>query len=100
MSYWSIGKNDPSGAEGNGFHPSWGNYGDDSAGECSVPMFHRFKTPQNGNGLYWYSFDYGNVHVIQISSEHDYLPGSEQYMWLEEDLKQVDRKNTPFIVSV
>ena len=27
-----------------------------------------------------YSFDYGNVHVIQFSSEHNWLPGSEQYL--------------------
>ncbi len=25
-----------------GFHPSWGNYGDDSLGECGVPMHHRW----------------------------------------------------------
>ena len=52
--------------------------------------------PGNGNGVFWYrgylddvdlatyagrySFDYGNVHVIQFSSEHNWLPGSEQYM--------------------
>lgn len=92
------GLNDPSGAEGTGFHPDWGNYGNDSHGECSVPMYHRFYTPQNGNDLYWYSFKFGNVHVVQMSSEHDYTVGSEQYHWLEQNLKNVDRSQTPFVV--
>eukprot|EP00736_Rhodelphis_marinus_P011284 Rmarinus@m.27937 len=92
------GVNDPSGAEGNGFHPEWGNYGNDSGGECSVPVFHRFASPTNGHGVYWYSFDYAGVHVIQMSTEHDFLPGSVQYQWMEEDLASVDREVTPFIV--
>ena len=75
-----------------------GNYRDDSHGECSVPMYHRFHTPLNGHGLYWYSFDFGNTHVIQMSSEHEYSPGSEQYLWMEGDLKRIDRKMTPFVV--
>ena len=36
------GEHDPSGAKDNGFHPRWGNYGNDSSGECGVPMVHRF----------------------------------------------------------
>jgi len=44
-----TGGHDPSGATGSGFHPSWGNYGDDSGGECSVPLWHRFSMPANGN---------------------------------------------------
>lgn len=94
----SGGEKDPSGADGTGFHPTWGNYGDDSHGECSVPMYHRFYTPQNGHDLFWYSFNFGNVHVIQMSSEHDYTIGSEQYLWIEQDLKGVDRGETPFVV--
>ena len=37
----SGGEKDPSGAEGQGWHPSWGNYGVDSNGECGVPTVHR-----------------------------------------------------------
>ena len=95
------GENDPSGAEGTGFHPIWGNYGDDSSGECSVPTFNRFPYqvyPSNGNGIYWYSFDNGPVHVIMISTEHNYTKGSEQYEWIENDLKSVNRSITPFII--
>ena len=59
---------------------------------------HRFYTPQNGNGVFWYSYDYANMHTIMISSEHDLKPGSVQYEWLENDLKSVDRKVTPWLV--
>eukprot|EP00873_Tetraselmis_striata_P019460 jgi/Tetstr1/439724/TSEL_028143.t1 len=43
-----------------------------------------------GNGsaaLFWYSFDYGPVHVAVISSQHD---DAGMYSWLEEDLKKAD----------
>jgi len=93
----SGGDKDPSGA-GLGFHPSWGNYGDDSQGECSVPMYYRFHMPENGFSLYWYSFNYGNVHIIMISTEHNYTRGGALYTWLEKDLKSVDRSQTPFVV--
>ena len=46
---------DPSGEEagGGGFRPHWGNYGEDSGGECGVPVSRRFSGPENGNGVYW-----------------------------------------------
>eukprot|EP00730_Choanoeca_flexa_P015567 TRINITY_DN7178_c0_g1_i1.p1 TRINITY_DN7178_c0_g1~~TRINITY_DN7178_c0_g1_i1.p1 ORF type:complete len:681 (+),score=128.81 TRINITY_DN7178_c0_g1_i1:193-2235(+) len=92
------GDKDPSKAPGTGFHPSWGNFGDDSSGECGVPMYQRFKMPANGNSLFWYSFNYGSVHFIMMSSEHDCSKGSPQYGWLEADLAAVDRSNTPWVV--
>lgn len=54
------GGKDPSHAPGAaGYHPSWGNLGNDSEGECGVPVFHRFPNPPpNGNGIFWYSFKY------------------------------------------
>ena len=45
-----------------------------------------------------YSYDYGSVHFIMMSSEHDFREGSRQYKWLENDLKNVDRKKTPWVV--
>ncbi|CAI5738639.1 unnamed protein product [Hyaloperonospora brassicae] len=100
--YMAGGANDPSGATGADgrmdFHPDWANYGSDSSGECSVPMFYRWDAPANGNSIYWYSFDYGGIHVVQISSEHDWRRGSKQYTWLENDLKSVDRNKTPWVV--
>ena len=95
-----TGGRDPSGATGNGWHPSWGNMGDDSNGECGVPMASRFTMPESpgSNGIFWYSFDYGSVHFTMISTEHDLSPGSVQYLWLEKDLASVDRSRTPWLV--
>ena len=35
---------------------------------------------------FWYSYDYGNVHWVSISSEHDLDDGSVQKEWLRNDL--------------
>jgi len=93
------GERDPSGAPGEGsWHPSWFNGGTDSGGECGVPMFKRFHMPDNGNAIWWYSFDYGMAHYIMMSTEHDYSPGSRQYTWLENDLRNLDRTVTPWVM--
>jgi len=92
------GQNDPSGAPGNGWHPSWGNFGDDSNGECGVPMYYRYHMPDNGNSVFWYSFNYALVHVVMMSSEHNYTRGSPQFEWLQADLSAVDRKATPWVI--
>ncbi|XP_063679765.1 uncharacterized protein LOC134815183 isoform X3 [Bolinopsis microptera] len=94
----SGGEKDPSGAPDNGFRPQWGNYGNDGGGECGVPTSHRYIAPDNGNGVFWYSFNYGLVHVVMFSSEHDFRPDSRQYLWLEKDLKSVDRNKHPWVV--
>lgn len=39
----------------------------------------------------WFSFDYGQVHVAHFSSQHPYALGSEQFDYLEEDLKNARR---------
>jgi hypothetical protein len=75
-----------------------GNYGIDSGGECGVPMVHRFHSPSNGNGLFWYSFDVGPTHIIYYSTEHDFRYTSPQYAWLEEDLRLVNRSRTPWVI--
>jgi len=90
-------ENDPSGA-GLGFHPTWGNFGDDSHGECGRPYYERFHMPDNGESAFWYSFDYGSMHVIHMSTEHDFTPLSPQYQWLVQDLNAVDRSVTPWLV--
>lgn len=96
----SGGDKDPSKVAGNGFHPSWGNYGADSGGECGVPVHYRFHMPDNGNGVWWYSFNYASVHFTFISTEHDFTRGSVQYRWLEQDLKSADHHVTPWLVLV
>jgi len=93
------GDKDPSYAPGpGGFRPDWGNYGYDSGGECAVPMVRRFHSPSNGNGLFWYSFDVGPIHILHYSTEHDFRRTSPQYAWIEQDLRSVDRSRTPWII--
>lgn len=75
-----------------------GNYGSDSGGECAVPLVNRFHSPSNGNGLFWYSFDIGPCHIVFFSTEHDFLPNSTQYAWLEKDLSSVSRTRTPWLI--
>ena len=94
------GEKDPSRAPGIGFHPIWGNYGDDSGGECGVPVYNRFHMPdiRNGNQPWWYSFEYGLVHFTIFSTEHNFTLGSPQHAWLMSDLKSVDRSRTPWLI--
>lgn len=33
-----------------------------------------------------------------MSTEHDYSPGSRQYKWLENDLRNVNRSLTPWVI--
>ncbi len=61
-------------------------------------MVHRFHSPSNGNSLFWYSFDVGPVHIAYYSTEHDFLPSSPQYVWLEKDLSSVDHVRTPWLI--
>jgi hypothetical protein len=35
---------------------------------------------------------------VYMSTETDFLPGSDQYEWIAHDLRMTDRKKTPFIV--
>lgn len=90
---------DPSGlTTPGGFSPTWGNFGNDSGGECGVPTAKRFTMPANGNGVFWYSFDYASVHTIVLSSEHDLSSESRQYAWLLNDLANVNRTKTPWVI--
>jgi hypothetical protein len=79
-------------------------YGGDSHGECGVPTFVRWGSaiPEDNHGgggnKMWYSFDWGNVHVAMMDSEHDWQVGSNQHSWLEADLAAVDRSRTPWVV--
>jgi hypothetical protein len=65
-----------------------------------VVAFKTFQMPgRNGavNDVY-YSFDWGNIHMTLFSAEHDFLPGSAQYKFLEADLAAVDRSRTPWLL--
>ncbi|KAL4099425.1 hypothetical protein PRIC1_007230 [Phytophthora ramorum] len=74
-----------------------GTHGYNSYGECGVPSEKRFHMPENGNGVYWYSFDTGLAHHVVVSSEHEFARGSPLHKWLVDDLKSVDRSKTPWL---
>ena len=80
--------NDPSGEEA--FNPWWWNNGRHASnGECGVPTFVRWGSAMpndnhgGGGNKMWYSFDWGNVHVVMMDSEHDWQIGSNQHTWLD-----------------
>ncbi|XP_050395810.1 acid phosphatase type 7 [Patella vulgata] len=49
---------------------------------------------------FWYSFDYMGIHFVAFSTEHDFMPNSTQYHWMEKDLLKANsnRVNSPWIV--
>ena len=64
-----------------------------------TPYEHRFDSDgQIESEVFWYSRIIPGVHMIFMSTEHDYEPGSVQYSWLEQELQSVDRTNTPFVI--
>ena len=72
----------------------------DSGGECGVPTARRFAMPAStkSNGVFWYSFSSGVVHVAMISSEHDPSASAPMGAWLAADLAAVNRTQTPWVV--
>jgi hypothetical protein len=50
------GSKDPSGVHEQ-WKPSWSNVKNDGGGECGVVTTRRFKTPLNGNAVFFYSFE-------------------------------------------
>lgn len=72
--------------------------GTDSGGECGVPYESRLQMPTPRKDQPWYSFNFGCVHFILMSTEHDFTSGSAQYMWILADLEAVDRKVTPWVI--
>ena len=64
-----------------------------------APYEHRFDSDQQiESETFWYSRNVPGVHMVFMSTEHDYAPGSTQYSWLEQDLNSVDRDVTPFVI--
>lgn len=71
----------------------------DSGGECGVSTLTLLPEPAPATlNQPWWSYDIGLIHFIGVSTEHDYAVGSTQYLWLEQDLKSVDRTVTPWII--
>jgi len=80
------------------YKPAWFDGDVDSLGECGVGTQQRFRSPVNGNGIFWYAFSSGSVTIITLSSEHDYTEGSPQGLFLQRQLAAVNRSLTPWIV--
>jgi len=53
------------------------------------------------NGEEWWSFDYGNVHIVGLNDSPEINAISQpQRQWLEADLAAVDRETTPWVFVV
>uniref|UniRef100_A0A0C9QVC6 Purple acid phosphatase n=1 Tax=Wollemia nobilis TaxID=56998 RepID=A0A0C9QVC6_9CONI len=48
----------------------------------------------------FYSFEVAGVHVLMLGSYADFQKGSEQYKWLQGDLKRVDKARTPWLIAL
>jgi hypothetical protein len=80
------------------FHPPGADYGSDSGGECGIVYSSRLAMPAAGPKEPWYAFNFGPVHFVVLSSEHDFLPNSTQYDFVQSDLASVDRSLTPWVI--
>lgn len=45
-----------------------------------------------------YGFDYGCIHFVMMSTEHNFTQGSVQYIYLVNHLKTVNRTKTPWLI--
>ncbi len=71
----------------------------DSGGECGVLTTTLLQQPSPSTiDAPWWSYDIGIVHLVGISTEHNFTIGSPQYQWLENDLVSVNRTKTPWII--
>jgi hypothetical protein len=70
----------------------------DSGGECSVVTDKQYPMPWASVNTPWYSYDVGSVHVVAMSTEHDFRRGTEQWNWIKSDLSSVNRSVTPWIL--
>jgi hypothetical protein len=82
---WDIWFNQISPLSANALYmPSIGNHEDEP--DLGISSYlGRFALPSNER---WYSFDWGNTHVVSLDTESSYIKGSDQSVWLEKDLAQ------------
>ncbi|KAM3262148.1 hypothetical protein ACQJBY_052695 [Aegilops geniculata] len=65
------------------------------------PFTHRYPTPfraSNSTGHLWYSVKMASAHVIMLSSYSAYGKYTPQWTWLQDELRRVDRKTTPWLI--
>lgn len=58
-----------------------------------------FKESGSTSNLY-YSFEVAGTHIIMLGSYTDFDAESDQYKWLQNDLENIDRKRTPWVVAL
>ncbi|XP_028778246.1 bifunctional purple acid phosphatase 26-like [Neltuma alba] len=62
---------------------------------------HRYTTPylaSKSSSPLWYSIRRASAHIIVLSSYSPFVKYTPQYMWLNEELKRVDRDKTPWLI--
>ncbi len=72
------------------WYTSMGNHDSPNEG-----FFRYFSLPGPG---YWYSFDYGCAHFCVMNTCMDYRPGSEQWIWFENDLNRHAGARWKFVI--
>ncbi|MEW5302572.1 MAG: hypothetical protein WDW36_005342 [Sanguina aurantia] len=80
------------------YQPAW-----DTQGRLMQPLLSQFphlQVPGNHEAEYanYNSTNVGPAHIIGLSAYMSSVPGSDQYAWLENDLQNVDRALTPWVV--
>ena len=69
---------------------------------CHRSWLARYTFPwreSNSDSPFYYSYNYGAAHVISLSNYvwPNYKYDSPQYMWLQADLKAINRTLTPWV---
>lgn len=73
------------------FYPVLGNH------ENNSPLyFDNFDLPNNER---WYFVEKDNLHLVVLDSNSDCIIGSEQYLWLENDLQNIT-ENIIFVIAI
>jgi len=70
-----------------------------SGGECNAPLALVYPMPRGATRLKpWYWAAVGSIAFVHVSTEHDFLLGSEQNEWLAAVLPALNRAVVPYIV--
>ncbi|KAJ3687126.1 hypothetical protein LUZ61_016290 [Rhynchospora tenuis] len=65
------------------------------------PMSYRYPTPYTASGSteqYYYSVRRASAHIIELASYSSYGKNTPQYVWLQSELKKVNRAVIPWLI--
>ncbi len=65
---------------------------DDGGGYALFDQY--FEAASQNPGEHWYSFDYGNLHLLVIDTQDDFMAGSAQYEFIHADLQAASQDPT------